>query len=184
MTTPPYAVRPNRKANTVLSAASIVIGTYISAVSLSLAAYYFFNLGIPIGSPRYHGEAAFGMGMFSTLMVASSNISKDFKQTWIFPYCLLAAVLFSCISIPLHYLQPEFIHWYSGPLLTGLWGGVALAIFFHVQSRKTRKEINANDLVPGQGKAVTQLPNNPMDGRTGKDLKAIGSDSRLGNHAP
>ncbi len=118
-------------------------------VTAFLTIYYLLNLGIPAGSPRYFGGQAFTMGCGVSLVVTANKISPDFKDYWVFPWCYLAAMMMSLVSLPLHFVAPEFIEWYIGPALTGLWGGFyCILAFSHNRTRNT---------------TLSNIPNNGMD---------------------
>ncbi len=63
------------------------------------------------------------MGCGVSLVVTANKISPDFKDYWVFPWCYLAAMMMSLVSLPLHFVAPEFIEWIYRTALTGLWGG-------------------------------------------------------------
>ena len=142
----------SRKLTTPASVAYVAVGTYCATVAAFLSLYYLLNLGIPSGSPKHFGGSAFTMGWVASTMVTSSSISQDFKHHWVFPWCYLAAMVFSLVSVPLHIAAPDFIEWYIGPALTGLWGGLYW-LTYTLACWQNKTSANGD----------TKLPNNGMN---------------------
>ncbi len=121
----------NRSSGTVTSpalVAGVVFGTYCVTLAILLALYYSLNIGLlaPTTITRYRADPAFTLSVFASVMIARGVVSPNFKQTWVFVCCWLAAMLISCVSVLLQRADSDFIDWYAGPLWTGLWGGFAL----------------------------------------------------------
>lgn len=137
MTTQLPKATSSRRLSSPASVAGVLIGTYCAVVTLLLASYYALNYGLlSESSSRYRADSAFTISVITAVSIAFASISPDFKRPVVFVWCFLVVMLISCVSVPLHLAVPDFIQWYTGPLWTGLLGGLVLLVIF---VRKWRK---------------------------------------------
>lgn len=135
----------SRKLSSPAAVFGVVAGTYCIVAFTLLALYFALNSTILLGTTsRYLADSAFGMAVIGSASVSSSTISPSFKQTWVFAFCFLTVMLVSCISVLLNRVAPDLVQWYTGPLWTGLYGGIALSIVYWLPIVRRRTVVNGS----------------------------------------